>query len=994
MKDEALQDLQQALLRRLGREAHLDPYTRALYSTDASNHRILPLGVFFPRDLDEVQAAVELAAERGIPLLPRGSGTSLGGQAVGEALILDFSRHLNRILEIDPEVGRATVEPGVVCQTLNAHAAKVGRMYGPDPASADRATFGGMIGNNATGAHSIRYGMSADHLVECEVVLSDGSRTTFGPLGEGEAAAKARGKSIEAAAYRTALGLRGSHGEAIRRAWPRTWRRASGYSLNYLLGYSPSAPPAWYASPAPYPPAEGVNLAPLLCGSEGTLAVIGRATVRLVDRPAATALAVLSFDSVADACDATPGLLETGPSAVELLPRTVLRQARQVPAYSRRLGFVEGDPAALLIVEYSGDTPAEAQSAAGALARRGRILATAEAQADLWAVRKVGLGLLMSVPGDRKPIPFIEDVAVPVERLGEYVREVERILDAHGTYGEWYAHASAGCLHVRPLINLKTADGVARVRAIADQIVSLVRWMGGSLSGEHGDGLSHTEFNSALFGPKVIEAFEAIKHAFDPAGLLNPGKVVPLPEGAPGRAAVDADLRYGPGYQSEHPPTTFAFAREGGFAGAVEACNGAGVCRKEGGVMCPSFQATRDETHSTRGRANALRAALSGVLPPGSLTSLQMHQVLDLCLECKGCKAECPTSVDMARVKAEFLAMHQAEYGVPLRSMFFGEARRLGALVHRFAGVVNAFNRTEVGKRVLHKVLRIAPQRGLPEYARRTFLDQWWNRPFVTAGDPVLLFVDSFTNYHHPEVGVAAVQVLEAAGFRVQVDPRQVCCGRTMISKGLLARAKKVAGRNLEVLDGYAGSGTRIVGLEPSCLLALRDEYLDFFPGDPRAQRVAQSSRLIEELLTEGEAGQRPVDRLESAKRESPIYLHGHCHAKSLVGSAPALEMLRAASRQVLEIDSGCCGMAGSFGYEAEHYDLSMQIGGLKLFPAVREAHAQGGAIAAPGFSCRSQIYDGTGVAARHPIEILAEALVKKEEWRNLPTAPIAGGRG
>lgn len=978
MKDGALPDLQQALLSRVGREAALDPYTRALYSTDASNHRITPLGVFFPRDVDEIQAAVELAAERGIPLLPRGSGTSLGGQAVGAALILDCSRHMNRIHEIDPEVGRATVDPGVVCQTLNAQTAKVGRMYGPDPASADRATFGGMIGNNATGAHSIRYGMSADHLVECEAVLSDGTRTTFGPMGEAEAAAKSRGRGIEADAYRTALALRATHGPAVRQAWPRTWRRASGYGLNYLLGFSPTAPPAWYAAPAPYPPAEGVNLAPLLCGSEGTLAIIGRATVRLVEKPAATVLVVLAFDSVAEACEETPGLLETGPAAVELLPRTVLQQARQVPAYARKLGFVDGDPAALLVVEYTGDSPSQARAAANGVSRRGRILADPEAQADLWAVRKVGLGLLMSVPGDRKPITFIEDVAVPVERLGEYVREVDRILAAHGTYGEWYAHASAGCLHLRPLINLKAADGVARMRAIADQIVSLVMWMKGSLSGEHGDGLSHTEFNSALFGPKVIEAFRAVKNAFDPQGLLNPGKVVPLEEGAPGRAAVDADLRYGADYRADSPATTFAFAREGGFAGAVEACNGAGVCRKDGGVMCPSFQATRDETHSTRGRANALRAALSGVLPAGSLTGLQMHQVLDLCLECKGCKAECPTSVDMARVKAEFLAMHQSEYGVPLRSLFFGEARRLGSVAQRFARLVNAFNRSQTGKAALRRVLGIAPERRLPEYAERTFLDHWRGRAFSMEGEPVVLFVDSFTNFHHPEVGVAAVEVLEAAGFQVQVETRQACCGRTMISKGLLDRAKRVAERNLEQLDRLAGEGRHIVGLEPSCLLTLRDEYLDFFPGDPRAQRVARSSLLIEELLTEGEAGRRPIDRLKWEAGDGPIYLHGHCHAKSLVGSAPVLAMLRAVGRPVHEIDSGCCGMAGSFGYEAEHYELSMQIGGLKLFPAVKEAEAKGATVVAAGFSCRSQIRDGTGVVARHPIEVLAEALAKR----------------
>lgn len=954
-------------------EVRFDPYTRVLYSTDGSNHQIEPVGVALPRDEDDLAAAVATAAEFGVPVLPRGAGTSLAGQAIGAALVLDCSKYMRRIHSIDPESMSAVVDPGVVCQVFNQAAAAHGLTFGPDPASADRATFGGMVGNNSTGAHSIRYGMTADHVLELDVVLADGSLATFGPMSEEAARQKAASDTLEGRIYRAALALRERYREAVAQDWPRTWRRASGYSLNYLVGYTPSRPPAWYLGDAPYPPHTEFNLAPLLVGSEGTLAVIRRARVRLVPRPKHTALVVIPFDSVADACDATPGLLEYEPSAVELVPWAMLERAASIPLYARKLTFVDGRPAALLVVEFDGETPEEVRAKAAPLAGRGRLLDTPEAQNDLWTVRKVGLGLLMSVPGDTKPITFIEDVAVPVERLGEYVRRIEQVLQEHGTYGEWYAHASAGCLHLRPMINLRTLEGVRAMRAIAEAVAEVVIDMGGSLSGEHGDGLSHTEFNERLFGPRLTQAFRELKAAFDPQGILNPGKVVPPADGPPPR--VDENLRFGPDYRTVPVRTVFAYRREGDFAHAVEDCVGVGVCRKEDGVMCPSFQATREEMHLTRGRANALRAALSGRLPPEALTSEQMYQVLDLCLECKGCKAECPTAVDMARVKAEFLHLYQAEHGVPLRSRFFAGIRDFSRLAQKAAPLVNFVNRQAPTRWLLARTLGVARARTLPAFARQTFSSWFRARPAPAQGKPVVLFLDTFTEYNVPEIGQAAVRVLEAAGYRVELVRQQACCGRPMISKGLLERARAAAAQNLAALAPYAERGVPVVGLEPSCLLTLRDEYLEFFPDDPRAEALAENSFLIEEFLTRPDGEGRPVERLRFRPAQERILLHGHCHAKSLVGTAPTLEMLRATGAAVEEIPSGCCGMAGSFGYEAEHYDLSMQIGELRLFPAVRAAAREGARVVAHGVSCRSQIKDGTGVRAAHPVEVLAGLL-------------------
>jgi len=972
---QALAELSDRLSGRLAGEIHTDPYYRSLYSTDASNHAVQPLGVVIPRNDEDLFAVVETAAELGIPVLPRGAGTSLSGSALGAALVLDCSQHLDQIHHIDPAAQLAEVGPGVVCTQLNLVAAQHGLVYGPDPASADRATTGGMIGTNATGAHSIRYGMTADHVHSLDVILADGSPARLENLRLEEARAKSRTSGLEGQIYARALDLRFRYAAAVEEGWPRTWRRSSGYNLNYLTGFTPDQPAAWYADPGPYPPQNEFNLAPVICGSEGTLAIVRRAQLRLVRRPAATALLVLGFAGVAEACDFTSVLLETQPAAVELIPRTLIQRARAVPAYSRKLSFVEGDPAALLVVEYTGDTPAEAAAQAQPFAGRGRVLSGTKEQADLWAVRKAGLGLLMSIPGEAKPITFMEDVAVPVAQLGVYVRAVDRILAAHGTYGEWYAHASAGCLHLRPLINLKSEAGLRQMREIAEAVVELTLSMRGAISGEHGDGLSHTEFNERLFGPELFAAFRELKEAFDPNGILNPGKVVPDPARG---SRLDSQLRFGSAYRTSAPATTFAFRKEGGFAKAIEACTGVGICRKAEGVMCPSFQATRMEMHSTRGRANALRAVISGGLPPGALTSDQLFEILDLCLECKGCKSECPTEVDMARMKAEVLNWYQQEHGIPLRSRLFGEIAAWMRLAQPAAGLANRAARSRLFRWAMEAGLGVAGQRVLPPLSRRSFSRQFEQSAKLTSGDPVVLFVDTFTELNHPELGHAAVRVLEAVGCRVLLATGQGCCGRTMVSKGLLGRARDCAKHNVRTLSKFAKQGIPIVGLEPSCLLMLRDEYLDLLPGDEDAIAIAGAARLIEEFLTEAsEAGGSRLASLQLAPKPGRLLLHNHCHAKALVGSGPVLALLRGVRTEVEEIPSGCCGMAGSFGYEAEHYPLSMQIGELRLFPQIRrEAQDSPQArVVAPGMSCRAQIRDGTGATAVHPVMMVAEAL-------------------
>jgi FAD/FMN-containing dehydrogenase/Fe-S oxidoreductase len=954
-----------------------DQISRVLYSTDASNFQIEPLGVVLPRHIDEINAIVEIAQSYAIPVIPRGSGSSMAGQTLGRGLILDCSKYLNSIEQIDPERKIAIVEPGVILDELNRQLRVHGLTFGPDPASAERATVGGMIGNNATGAHSIQYGLVIDHVVRTDVTLSNGSTARFESLSDSLFQQRVTQDNLEGSIYRTMASIIEQYAPAVHQHWPGTWRRASGYSLNYLTGYTPNQPPVWYEKDGRYPPTAGNNLAALMVGAEGTLAILRKATLNLVPLPKAKALAILSFNSVAEAAEATPGLLQYEPDAIELIPRTIFERARSIPAYARKMGFLEGDPAAILVIEFSASTEEGARACASRIPDS-IILDRHEEQADLWAVRKVGLGLLMSIPGDTKPITFIEDVAIPVESLGKFVREVEEILSEQGTSGEWYAHASAGCLHLRPLVNLKTSHGVNQMRDIAEAVIDLTLSLNGSISGEHGDGLSHTEYNHRLFGPEIMQAFRQIKSAFDPEELLNPGKVIPASDGFGGAGSLTRDLRFGPAYQTIETISKMAHRREGSFAAAIEACTGIGVCRKEQGLMCPSYQATRDEIDSTRGRANALRAAIAGILPDGALTSKELYQVLDLCLECKGCKAECPTAVDMARLKAEFLYLYQQEHGGSLRSRVFADIHQLARVLHPFGNLIRWVGDQQWARFFQEALLGVSRERSLPMLNRHPFQ---MNTPFSHGnaskdGPRVILFLDTYTKYMQPHLGHDAVFVLNSLGYDVELVPGQVCCGRPMISKGRLDHARKHATKNIEVLGPPAEEGVPILGLEPSCLLTLRDEYLEFFPHEQRAHSIARQSFLMEEfLLTERVLQEKQLLDGLSMKEHQPVSFHNHCYSKALVGSETMQSVFEGIGVDAIEIPSGCCGMAGSFGYEEEHYALSMQIAEQVLLPEVRQAQIRGRMILAPGFSCRTQIRDGSAIEALHPIEYIASLL-------------------
>jgi len=961
---DAAQELEHELRQAVG-DVRFDHLTRLLYSTDASLYQVMPVGVVFPRDADDVSAVVEIAARRRVPVLPRGGGSSLAGQAVNHALVLDFSRYMDSIVRLDPEQRLVQVQPGVTIQAVNQVAAQHGLLFGPDPASAERATVGGTLGNNATGAHSIRYGMSADHIASIEAVLSDGTRAGFSSFAADGWVDHARRPGLQGAIYHAIRSILQEHAEAIARRYPRTWRHVAGYNLQRLLN------------------AQQPNLAELLVGSEGTLAITTSATLRLVQRPPLRRLALVHFSELQAALEAVPALLEVGPAAIELTDRAFLDLTRDRLEYRQMRSFIEGDPAAVQVVELDGASEGELDAAAArlhaVLARTGHhdpvvILSDPVRQAAVWHTRKAALGIVMSMPGAAKPIPFIEDAAVPVEHLAAYVDGVQRLVSAAGVERLFiYAHASAGCLHIRPMINLKTPDGMRQLREIAEGALELQMAYGGTTSGEHGEGIARGEFSGRLFGPELSRAFRAVKAAFDPHNLLNPGRVVDAPR------MDDASLmRISPAYTLPLQPhrTVFEYAPHAGFAAAVEMCNGAGVCRKlSGGVMCPSFMVTREEAHSTRGRANALRAAMQGRLGPDGMSSHELYEVLDLCLSCKACKSECPSSVDMARLKADFLYAYHQEHGTPLRARFFGHIADLYRLGQPVAPLTNAL----LGGpgRLLARWLGIDPRRELPRLTSRPF-SAWYRRHSraVTQGTgrpPVVLFHDTFMEHTDPAVGVAAVAVLEAAGYNVIIPHHRACCGRPLISKGLLGAARRAARHNVDLLLPYALEGVPVVGCEPSCVAMLVDEYPALLPGEA-ARTVAAQARLIEDLLVEALREGRFRFPAEAPQRR--VLLHGHCHAKALFGVVGAQALLESIPGCSVElVDSGCCGMAGSFGYESEHYDLSIALAELSLAPAVRAAGPEA-IIAAHGTSCREQIVGITGRQALHPVQVLADALL------------------
>lgn len=992
------------LRKRFAGDIRVDVASRILYSTDASIYQIEPLGVAFPKTPDDLQAAVELAARYRVPLIARGSGTSLAGQAIGTGLVLDCSRWLNKVLELDRERRVATVEPGVVLAALNGAAARHGLQFGPDPASAERATMGGVIANNATGAHSIVYGMAADHLRSAEVFLSDGSAATLGEHKESpstsegahaavryESAGGQGSSSRYAAILRAARGIRERLAEEIRTGFPSTWRNSAGYRINYLLPWSPSTPAEWIGGSYPADLEGGsFNLAHLLAGSEGTLAIIARATVNLVPVPKHTILGILAYPSVAEACEAIPGLLQTHPSAIELLPRMILRLARTSPAFASQMDWVKGDPDALLVVEFSGDDADVLRARAGDLGPEVVIAESRSDQARVWSVRKVGLGILDSRPQRARPVAFIEDCAIPVQRLGEFVREIERILGEHGTEGGIYAHASAGCLHVKPVLDLQTKEGTRSLRTIAAETASLAIRLGGSMSSEHGDGMARGEWLRQTYGEGLLSGMRGLKQAADPDGLLNPGKMLDAPP-------MDTHLRYGAEYRSAAWTPGIEFNSNGGLSLAIEQCNGQGVCRKDTGTMCPSFQATREEMHSTRGRANLLRALIAtGGAPAairksgghggaGEMTAMSLGHdpsrlvlgALDLCLGCKACRAECPSGVDMAKLKSEFLNHYYSTHRRPLRDYLFGYFHVTARLLSAFAPIVDLVTRLAGARGIVARALGIAPYRPFPRFGARparSLRAQSW-----PAQTPIILLRDPFNHYVEAAVEQAALELLFAAGFNVRVLGG-MGAGASLISKGFLKGARRHARGLVHEIDRIDPAGVSpILVIEPSELSALRHDYVDLLPDMSARTRERLGKALsVEEFLVQ--SGKLKDLRIATGARQVAFY--PHCHQKAEAGGRgdelgardASMELLSACGYEVLLIEAGCCGMAGTFGYEAEHYELSQEIGEMHLFPRIREL--RGTLVAATGAACRMQIAQGTGVIAEHPLVLAAKAVL------------------
>ena len=949
-----------ALRARVEGDVRFDAVGRSLYATDASPYQIEPHGVVFPRHADDVRAVLAVAAEANVAVLPRGGGTSLAGQTVAEAIVLDMSRHMRQILEVDVAARTARVQPGVVRDHLNAHLAPYALQFTPDVSTTDRATVGGMVANNSAGTRSIKYGKTVDQVIAMTAMLADGSVVTLRDLADAELAAKRAQSDLEGAVYRTVDRLVHAHSDEIEARFPKVMRRVGGYNLDELVADRP------------------FNLARLVCGSEGTLAVILDVTVALHPVPTRRCLAMVHFDTLVGALEAVPIINRHHPSAVEIMDRDLFELGQANPALRPLIGWVQGEPAAVLAVEFDGPDDASVRDQLNALAAdtavRERAYAVYEAfsadeQRDILDFRRKGLGIYATVKGPAKPTPFVEDAAIPVEHLAEYVPAVLEVCRRHGAHVVLYAHASVGVIHMRPHLDLKTAEGVATYRAIADEVFALVRRYGGSWSGEHGDGLIRSEKNRELFGNVLYDAFREVKRAFDPRGLLNPGKIVDAPP-------MTEHLRYGPSYPHVTLETVMDFSEQEGFLGAVEMCTGVGACRKEGvGTMCPSYMATRDEEHSTRGRANLLRDALTGRLA-GGLTSDEVKGALDLCLACKACKAECPSRVDMAKVKYEFLQHYYDDHGTPLGARVIGGMPRLAPLAQRFAPLANAALAAAPVRALNERLLGVDRRRTLPRFARQRF-DRWFARRErsasapsvgVASRGPVALYADTWTMFNETGPGVAAVEVLEALGFEVTLVP-YVCCGRPLLSKGLVRQARAQAERVGAALHPYAERGVPIVGLEPSCVTALRDDHRDLVPG-ARSDAVAASSMLFDEFLAKAWSSGTLDPKASFTRADETIVVHGHCQQKAVVGTAGTRAVLSWVASEVRELDAGCCGMAGSFGYE--HHDLSLQIGEQRLFPAVRE-HA--GSTVAPGFSCRHQIADGTGTRALHVSEALARAL-------------------
>ena len=950
------------LRRKITGEVHFDDVTRYLYSTDASLYQIDPVGVVVARDKDDVVQALRTAAKYGVSILPRGGGTSLAGQAVGQSLVIDFSKFMNRLLELNADECWVRVEPGLVRDELNAQIKHTGLHFAPETATSNRANIGGMIGNNSSGTRSIVYGKTVDHVLAVRAILADGEEAHFHALQPNDYKSKCQHQTFEGQIYREVRRLVRENENEIRTRFPKVMRRVGGYNLDEFVAQA-----NW-------------NLSKILTGSEGTLACLVEAKLKLEPLPKATALLVVHFADLLESLRAVEKILQHRPAAVELLDKVIIELAHHNLDLKNLCTFIEGRPQALLLIEFFGESNDEvrAKMAATEASLRQTGLGYAyvqafspEEQSRVWNVRKAGLGILQSMKGDAKPVAFIEDACVPTAVLPDYIAQVIGIVKRHGRDLSIYGHASVGVLHVRPVLNMKAADDIKIMRQISEEVFELVVKCGGAWSGEHGDGLVRSYLNEKFFGPKLYQAFVELKRAFDPQNLMNPGKIVAAP-------SIEENLRINPIYKTREMATHFHFREDGGFNRAVEMCTGVGACRKTmSGTMCPSYMVTRDEEHSTRGRANALRAALTGKISTPNFTTPRLKEVFDLCLACKGCKAECPSNVDVAKLKYEFLSHYYREHGTPLSVRLFSRPDLLGKLGCRFASPANFLLKNVSMRKIFETVLGIDRRRVLPLYAKENF-PQWFKKYQQKKGreeskkNRVVLFNDTFMNYHEPEIGRAAVHVLEALGYQV-ILANAGCCMRPAISNGLLRMAVPRTEAVVERLHQLVAQGDRIVGCEPSCVSAIKEDYPDLVRNSEKAKNVAANFLLIEDFV------QQHVEQngLPSHRQNllAPILYHGHCHHKALFGTSASKSVLaQITGCMVQEIDSGCCGMAGAFGYEKRHYEISMKIGERRLFPAVQAANNEHRLIA-NGFSCRHQIEHATGRKAQHAIQILAECL-------------------
>lgn len=972
-------------------EVHHDRMHRWLYAQDASVYQQEPLGVAYPRNREDVQALVRFADRTGFSLIPRGAGTSLAGQVVGAGLVVDLGRYMNRILELNVEEKWVRVEPGVILDDLNRYLARHGLFFGPDTSTSNRCMIGGMIGNNSCGSHSIYFGQTREHLLELGVVFSDGEYELIRPWDAQALREQLKRPGALGEGLRTLDAIVRMNGELIAQSYPRpeVRRRNTGYPFDIVL--ASEAYRDTHAGPSPVGgEPRAFSLAEFLCGTEGTLGITTEAKLNLVERPKGNILVCAHFDSVRAALEATLVAVGHNPAAVELIDRPILELTKGNLEQSRNRFFIEGEPEAILVVEFFGEDKTALQAKAAELIEVFRTAGLGYAHPvihppqdkSVWELRKAGLGLLMGAVGDVKPVTVVEDTAVAVEVLPDYIDEFRQIMDAHGTECVYYAHASVGELHLRPQLNLKDAADAERFERIAEDVADLVRKYGGALSGEHGDGRLRAPLLERFFGPQVMGLHAELKEAFDPRNILNPKKIVdPEP--------MVQDWRATPGVPTPEVDTFFDWSSDMGLIRAVEKCNGAGVCRKRaeaGGSMCPSYMATLNERDSTRGRSNIFRQALYSPNPADAFSNEDLHQALDLCLSCKACKSECPANVDMARLKAEFTQHYYDRHGTPWSALLFGHYRLASIPASWMPRLANYIVTMAIVRWVLLRVFNISPKRDLPKYARKTFGAQFKahrraQQKARAGAQPdsaraVWLYVDPFTEYTEPEIGMAAVRVLEAAGYQVEILPVHDD-GRTLLSKGLVREARKLTENNLRVLKPLLEEHPerKIVGIEPSSLLTFRDETRDLCDKEWKkvALDLAGRARLFEEFVSEAhEAGE--FQGIWTEKALPPVLLHGHCHQKSLVGMAPTLATLKLAGYKVEDLKTGCCGMAGSFGYEDNHYDLSMDIGELTLFPRLRR-QAEAAAICATGTSCRHQIRDGVSMQSEHAAVLLERAL-------------------